>query len=122
MHQNTVVTFPSIDLLEAVGPLPTGIHAAIWDFLSDPVGVALDDVEIAIFPYIAKISDLQAATGAPNLKLVQTQSTGFDGIRELVGPNVSVATAHGVHAAATAELAIGLALASLRGIGESLKD
>lgn len=122
MKQNTVVTFPSIELLDAVGPLPEGLETAIWDFDSDPVGASLEDVQIAIFPYMANFSQLAAVTKAPNLKLVQTQTTGFDGIRELVGPNVSVATAHGVHAASTAELAIGLAIASLRGIGESVRD
>lgn len=122
MKQNTVVTFPSIELLDAVGPLPEGLETAIWDFDSDPVGASLEDVQIAVFPYMANFSQLAAVTKAPNLKLVQTQTTGFDGIRELVGPNVSVATAHGVHAASTAELAIGLAIASLRGIGESVRD
>lgn len=122
MKQNTVVTFPSIELLDAVGPLPEGLETAIWDFDSDPVGASLEDVQIAVFPYLANLSDLAAVTKAPNLKLVQTQTTGFDGIRELVGPKVSVATAHGVHAASTAELAIGLAIASLRGIGESVRD
>lgn len=122
MKQNTVVTFPSIELLDAVGPLPEGLETAIWDFDSDPVGASLEDVQIAVFPYMANFSQLAAVTKAPNLKLVQTQTTGFDGIRELVGPNVSVATAHGVHAASTAEIAIGLAIASLRGIGESVRD
>lgn len=122
MKQNTVVTFPSIELLDAVGPLPEGLETAIWDFDSDPVGASLEDVQIAVFPYMANFSQLAAVTKAPNLKLVQTQTTGFDGIRELVGPKVSVATAHGVHAASTAELAIGLAIASLRGIGESVRD
>lgn len=122
MKQNTVITFPSTELLDAVGPLPEGIHAAIWDFESDPVGAALEDVQIAIFPYMANFSDLGAVAKAPNLRLVQTQTTGYDGIGDLVGPGVSVATAHGVHAASTAELAIGLAIASLRGIGESVRD
>lgn len=122
MKQSTVVTFPSEELLAAVGPLPEGLVAGIWDFENDPVGVPLEDVEIAVFPYMAKFSELEAVRRAPNLRMVQTQTTGFDGIRELVGPDVSVATAHGVHAAATAELAVGLAIASLRGIGESVRD
>lgn len=122
MKQSTVVTFPSEELLASVGPLPEGLEAGIWDFESDPVGVALEAIEIAVFPYMAKVSELEAVRTAPNLRLVQTQTTGFDGIRELVGPSVSVATAHGVHAASTAELAVGLAIASLRGIGESVRD
>ena len=117
-----VVTFPSTELLEAVGPLPEGISAGVWDIGGDPVGVELDDIDVAIFPYMANFSALQGVRRAKNLKMVQTQTTGYDGIHELVGPEVGVATAAGVHAASTAELAIGLAIASLRGIGESVRD
>lgn len=117
-----VVTFPSTELLEAVGPLPEGISAGVWDIGGDPVGVELDDIDVAVFPYMANFSALQGVRRAENLKMVQTQTTGYDGIHELVGPEVGVATAAGVHAASTAELAIGLAIASLRGIGESVRD
>ena len=122
MNQIRVVSFPSDELLEAVGPLPEGIRAGIWDFEGDPVGVRIDEIDAAIFPYMANISMLKGVRRAGNLQLVQTQTTGFDGVHELVGPGVAVATAAGVHAAATAELAVGLALASLRGIGESVRD
>lgn len=122
MKPFSVVTFPDAELLEAASPLPESLKVGIWDFVSPPVGVELEEIEVAVLPYMAKFSDLQDVTTAPNLKLVQTQTTGFDGIRELVGPNISVATAYGVHAASTAELAIGLAIASLRGIGESVRD
>ncbi|GAA1861293.1 2-hydroxyacid dehydrogenase [Paeniglutamicibacter psychrophenolicus] len=116
------MTFPSTHLLEAVGPLPEGIVAGVWDIEGDPVGVELDEIDVAIFPYMANFSMLQGIGRAKNLKLVQTQTTGYDGVHDLVGPGVSVATAAGVHAASTAELAVGLAIASLRGIGESVRD
>ncbi|OIH82235.1 hydroxyacid dehydrogenase [Arthrobacter sp. UCD-GKA] len=117
-----VVTFPSSELLEAVGPLPEGLVAGVWDIGGEPVGVELEDIDAAIFPYMANFSKLQGIRKAKNLTLVQTQTTGYDGVHELVGPGVAVATAAGVHAAATAELAVGLAIASLRGIGESVRD
>jgi phosphoglycerate dehydrogenase-like enzyme len=53
---------------------------------------------------------------------VQTQSTGYDGVIEASGPSAGVANASGVHAAATAELAIGLILAKLRGIDQAVRD
>ncbi|RAX47336.1 hydroxyacid dehydrogenase [Arthrobacter sp. AQ5-05] len=117
-----VVTFPSTQLLEAVGPLPEGLVAGIWDIEGDPVGVELDEIDVAVFPYMANFSMLQGIRRARNLKLVQTQTTGYDGVHDLAGPGVSVATAAGVHAASTAELAVGLAIASLRGLGESVRD
>lgn len=122
MNPIRVVSFPSTQLLEAVGPLPDGIVAGIWDIEGEPVGVELDEIDVAIFPYMANFSMLQGIERARNLKLVQTQTTGYDGVHDLVGPGVSVATAAGVHAASTAELAVGLAIASLRGIGESVRD
>lgn len=117
-----VVTFPSSELLEAVGPIPEGLQAGIWDISGEPVGVSFEEIDAAIFPYMADFSKLKGVTRARNLKLVQTQTTGYDGVHELVGPGVAVATAAGVHAASTAELAVGLAIASLRGIGESVRD
>ncbi len=117
-----VVTFPSAELLRAVGPLPEGLRAGIWDIGAEPVGVELDEIDAAVFPYMANFSMLQGIRRARNLQLVQTQTTGYDGVHDLVGPGVSVATAAGVHAASTAELAVGLAIASLRGIGESVRD
>jgi phosphoglycerate dehydrogenase-like enzyme len=117
-----VVSFPNTELLDAVGPLPDGIKAGVWDVAGEPVGVELDEIDVAVFPYMANMSMLKGIGRAANLQLVQTQTTGFDGVHELVGPDVAVATAAGVHAAATAELAVGLALASLRGIGEAVRD
>lgn len=117
-----VVTFPNAELLDAVGALPEGIRAGIWDIGGEPEGAELDEIDAAVLPYMADISTLTGIGRARNLQLVQTQTTGFDGVHALVGPGVAVATAAGVHAAATAELAVGLALASLRGIGESVRD
>ncbi|MDQ0096093.1 2-hydroxyacid dehydrogenase [Paeniglutamicibacter psychrophenolicus] len=122
MNPIRVVSFPSTQLLEAVGPLPAGIVAGVWDIEGEPAGVKLEEIDVAIFPYMANFSMLQGIGRARNLKLVQTQTTGYDGVHDLVGPGVSVATAAGVHAASTAELAVGLAIASLRGIGESVRD
>lgn len=53
---------------------------------------------------------------------MQTQSTGYDGVIEAAGPAAGVASASGVHAAATAELAVGLILAKLRGIDQAVRD
>ena len=52
----------------------------------------------------------------PALAVVQTQTAGVDGIVELLPDGVLLANARGVHDDATAELALGLTLAVLRGI------
>lgn len=116
------ITFPDQDLLEAVQPLPDGIRGTVWDFGDDPVDVDLDEVDAVVLPYLNAQSVLPTLSRAENLKLVQAQTTGIDGVREAVGDHVAVASAAGVHAASTAELAIGLMLASLRGIDKAAQD
>jgi phosphoglycerate dehydrogenase-like enzyme len=117
-----VVTFPDSALLRACEPLPEGIRAGVWDLDGPPAGVRLDEVEAVVLPYTGGTERFAAVREASNVRLVQTQTTGYDGVSALVGEDVAVASAHGVHAAATAELAVGLALASLRGIGEAARD
>ena len=116
------VTFPDADLLADVQPIPEGITAVVWDFRREPEGIALSDVDAVVLPYMNAGEVFGELRKAENLKLVQTQSTGVDGVREAVGEGVAVASAAGVHAAATAELAIGLILASLRGIDKAARD
>ncbi|GER21877.1 dehydrogenase [Zafaria cholistanensis] len=116
------MTFPDAGLLRSCEPLPPGIRAGVWDLEGVPAGVPLDRVEAVVLPYAAGTGRFTAVRRAPNVRLVQTQTTGYDGVSDLVGKDVAVASAQGVHAAATAELAVGLALASLRGIGEAARD
>ena len=52
----------------------------------------------------------------PSLRVVQLGSAGFEGMPELVREGVSIANAAGVHDAGTAEMAVALALANLRGL------
>lgn len=52
----------------------------------------------------------------PSVRVVQLGSAGFEGMPELVGDRVSIANAAGVHDAGTAEMAVALALANLRGL------
>jgi phosphoglycerate dehydrogenase-like enzyme len=110
------VTVPDHDLLHALQPAPEGITLAVWDFKSAPDGADLQDVEMAVLPYMDRGDLTEPLQSAPSLKLVQTQSTGYEGVPQMAGEGVAVCSAAGVHAAATAEMAVGLAIASLRGI------
>jgi phosphoglycerate dehydrogenase-like enzyme len=53
---------------------------------------------------------------------VQTQTAGVDGIAELMPDGVLLANARGVHDDATAELALGLTIATLRGIDDAVRS
>jgi phosphoglycerate dehydrogenase-like enzyme len=57
----------------------------------------------------------------PGLEVVQTLTAGVDHIRPFVPPGVLLCNGRGIHDASTAELALTLILASLRGIPEFVR-
>lgn len=116
------ISLPDTDLLASVSPIPEGLRAVVWDLESKPVGAELSEIDAVVLPYLNASAVMGALSQAENLKFVQTQSTGYDGVISAAGSTAAVATASGVHAAATAELAVGLVLAKLRGIDQAAKD
>ena len=94
----------------------------VWSADEQSPRLDKSSIDAVILPYpdhgptIAKLGEL------PNLKFVQMQTTGYDAIIGKVGPEVQVATASGVHAAATAELAVALTLARLRAVDDAARD
>ncbi|WAP52860.1 2-hydroxyacid dehydrogenase [Arthrobacter sp. ATA002] len=116
------ITLPTEELLEAVSPLPEGIRAGVWDVVGEPEGLAYDEIDAVVLPYGAGSDWQEALDRVPNLKMLQAQSTGYDGLPELVGPGVAVVSAAGVHVAGTAELAVALMLASLRGVDAAVRN
>jgi phosphoglycerate dehydrogenase-like enzyme len=119
-HVHTV-SFPDPQLLANLSPLPGSLRGVVWDMKEAPAEDQ-DGIDGVILPYIDASAVLGSLAHVPNLKFVQTQSTGYDGVCEAAGPGAAVANASGVHAAATAELAVGLILAKLRGIDQAVKD
>lgn len=113
-----VVSFPDPVLRDAVGEVP-GVEAVLWD----PAGNEVPDsrIEVVVAPYLGAASALGSVTQLPDLRLVQLQSAGFDGVLEVVPEEVAVANAAGVYDAATAELAVGMVIASLRGIPDAVR-
>lgn len=116
------ITVPSEDLLQALEPVPDGFRAGVWDLEGEPRGLAFGDIDAVVLPYAAGNDWREALGRVPNLKLIQAQTTGYDGLPELAGPGVAVASAAGVHAAGTAELALTLMLASLRGVDDAVRN
>ena len=116
------LTLPTEDLLEAVSPLPEGIRAGVWDLVGEPKGLDYAEIDAVVLPYATRGSWAQGLERVPNLVLLQAQSTGYDGLPEMVGSGVAIATAAGVHVAGTAELAVALMLASLRGVDDAVRN
>ncbi|MFJ3235342.1 2-hydroxyacid dehydrogenase [Streptomyces sp. NPDC086787] len=103
--------------------LPEGLRYLFWDggedgdqeFPGDPADCAL-----YVVPYMKRQPVLvRPLERMRNVRVVQTLTAGVDDISErmsLFPPGVRLCNARGVHEASTAELALTLTLASLRGI------
>ncbi|RDG37610.1 2-hydroxyacid dehydrogenase [Streptomyces corynorhini] len=99
--------------------LPDSLDYRFWDggdsYPADPARCAL-----YVVPYLSgpQVSTRPLAE-MTSLRLVQTLSAGVDNVTPALGllaPGVRLCNAKGVHEASTAELALTLTLASLRGV------
>lgn len=112
----TLVQLPDEQLRGAVGEID-GIEYVVGEAA---VGRA-NEVEVVVTPYATNPGALAQLAGLPHVRFVQLQSAGHEGMVELMPPGTRLANATGVHDDATAELALGLTLASLRGIPEAVR-
>ena len=113
-----IASVPFAALAEATGPVE-GVEYVVWDGAEPP---PRDDIELVVLDYRNARMTLDRLDELPAIAVVQTQTAGVDGIAELMPDGVLLANARGVHDDATAELALGLTLASLRGIDEAVRD
>jgi phosphoglycerate dehydrogenase-like enzyme len=111
-----IVSLPTVELRDAVGPVD-GVEPVIWDGLSDPD----PRVEFCVPDYRSTLKTMRRLGSLARLRVVQTQLAGYDGQVELLPPGVRLCNAAGVHDDATAEHAVGLALAVLRRIPEAVR-
>ena len=114
-----VVSFPDPPLRDAVGAVP-GVEAVLWDPAGDAAPTS--GSRSSSRPTSEPRPPSERWPGSPACRLVQLQSAGYDGVLEVVPEEVGVANAAGVYDAATAELAVGLTIASLRGIPDSVRS
>jgi phosphoglycerate dehydrogenase-like enzyme len=114
-----IVALPTTELRDAVGPVD-GVEYVLWDGSGDPPRA--DEVEVCVPDYRSTVRAMQELGRMPALRVVQTQLAGYDGQLELLPDGVVLANASGVHDDATAEHAVGLAIAVLRGIPEAVRS
>ena len=82
----------------------------------------LADVGFFVPAYMNEEPTLHWAAHMPALEVLQLPTAGFEHARSLRRPGLVVCNAAGVHDDSTAELAIGLILASQRGIDVAARD
>lgn len=100
--------------------LPAGVVADVWDGRGEPPPTH-DQVEMVVLPYLAGPAPARLLPALPALRVAQTLTAGVDDVRPFVPAGVTLCNARGVHDASTAELAVGLVLASLRGLAEHVR-
>jgi phosphoglycerate dehydrogenase-like enzyme len=107
-----VVTLPETDLLQRLDP-PAGVELRLWDCEAPPPDAGA--ISVVVAPYLGHAS-LEVLAQVPHLRLVQTLSAGYEHVLPHLPDGVALVNAVGVHDASTAELAVGLTLAALRGL------
>ncbi|MEI7779719.1 MAG: 2-hydroxyacid dehydrogenase [Actinomycetes bacterium] len=107
---------------ELPGPLPLGVVAEYFAGFEQPAAAVLAAVEFYVLPYMGPSDHVALMKQMPRLRVVQTLTAGVDNVLGHVPPGVVLCNAAGVHDASTAELAVGLILAKLRGIDSAARD
>ena len=99
-------------------PDDADVHFDPVDFGGVGADVDLSRVGFYVPPYLGPKSGLELIARMPSLQVVQLLTVGFDAALPYVPDHVTLCNAVGVHDAGTAELAVALTLASLRGIDD----
>lgn len=96
-----------------------GIETVPWDMRGAPPRA---DIELVVPPYLrmndAKFAHLQECQ---NLRAVQLVTAGYENAVPHLPFGVQLANGAGIHDSSTAELAVGLALSSLRGVPQAVR-
>jgi phosphoglycerate dehydrogenase-like enzyme len=114
-----IMSVPWPDWIDELAPVPAGVEYVEWD-LSGPA--PRTDIEVVVPTYLGDRATLARLAELPTLRLVQTLTAGYEDVLPYLPPGVALANAAGVHDASTAELAVGLAIAALRGFAAHLRS
>ncbi|HWD80583.1 MAG TPA: 2-hydroxyacid dehydrogenase [Kribbella sp.] len=83
---------------------------------------SLDEVEFYVPSYMGGGDVFDVVREMPALKVVQLQTAGFEHVQSRLADGVTLCNARGVHDASTAELAVGLIIASFRNLPRAVRD
>jgi phosphoglycerate dehydrogenase-like enzyme len=114
-----VAAVPTHALAEAVGEVE-GVEVLVWPGGDPPERAG--EIELLVPDYIRGRTTMRVLDRFPRLRAVQLQTAGYDAVLDLVPPSLQLLSARGVHDDATAELALGLTIASLRGIDVAVRE
>jgi phosphoglycerate dehydrogenase-like enzyme len=108
---NLLVALPSDELVARIAPkVDDGVDLIVWH-AGEPQPDRI--IDLLVTPYVVTYESLAGLTG--EVRVIQSQSLGYDGAAKFIPSGVTFCNAVGVHEAPTAELALTLVLASQRG-------
>jgi phosphoglycerate dehydrogenase-like enzyme len=105
---------------DVLGRLPESLPVDVYDGESPPPG-SLAEVEFYVAPYMFDPRPLELMRRMPSLRAVQTLTAGYEHVLPHLPAGVTLCNAGGLHDTSTAELAVALMLASLRGIPDFVR-
>ena len=115
----TAVALPTEELRRRLAPHLPGLRLEVWAPGDDAPFPG--PVDLLVLPYMIPATALRELEGLP-IGLVQSQTLGYDGVRDHLPAGLRYSNAVDVHEASTGELALALVLAGLRGSPDAGRD
>jgi phosphoglycerate dehydrogenase-like enzyme len=113
-----LVSLPDQSWVTDIGTVP-GLELVTWDLHEPPP--CGDEIAVVVPPYLDPDQRLGLLGTLPRLDLVQLLTAGYDNVAPHVPRGVTLCSGGGIHDASTAELALTLMLASLRGVPDFVR-
>lgn len=104
-----------------LGDPPAGLRYEVVD-TAEGVPDSVGEVGFYVPPYRLDPGVAEVVGRMSSLEVVQTLTAGVDNVRDVVPGGVTLCNGRGIHDTATAELALTLVLASLRGVPDFVRD
>ena len=82
----------------------------------------LSEVTFYVPTYMGGYPALELSKKMPKLKVLQVPNAGYDDALDYLRPGITLCNGRGIHNDSTAELAVGLTIASLRGFVEFVRN
>lgn len=120
MADDVKTLLPWQDPAAFLGGMPSGFDVRFYAGGPQPEG--LDEIEFYVPHYMGGQEVVEVIGDMPSLKVVQTQTAGFENYLPFIGEDVTLCNARGVHDASTAEITVALILASYRRIPRAVRN
>lgn len=107
---------PVLQPFSSLAGVPDSLEVHRWDGGPQvPGDDVLSSVEFYVMPYTFAPPTVEIIARLPKVRVVQSLTAGYEHLAPYLPDGVTLCNARGVHDASTAELAVTLTLASLRG-------